>query len=255
MKKSLFFVFISLLILLAAVPGFAQDEVNVLYGETYMCGDAYTVDIVGQPQMMAQVTEKLPFYQNLVDGVTGRYKSRQITVSYGMAGEDEVILHFRILLRSLNDISINGLSRESFKLIGNVRDRKIEYLPEVMMPFVVDSDDWELPIIRKNMEVYSITNRVPKDVVMFDINDYWNSKLLEEKPLLPLHTQEIRLVYRVPSFLVDWVLNVAPVPANGTLEDPAGVEYAGEEAKTCSLAMHLPTVKNEITNEIYKYIY
>ncbi len=244
MKKSVLILIIVLLTAAFVSSVFATDEVTVVYGETYMCGDAYTVSIMTQPQMMAKIDEKLNFFVYTTNPVTGRNTQYQIAALYGTNSDEDVLLNFRIKLRNLNSRAINGLSPESFILTGKVRDRVIEYKPEIMMPFFMGDDDWRVPLVRQQVEVYPLERPVT-EVANYNVKDYWNPLLLEEKPFDSMRIKEIRLVYRIPSFLVGWELHVRPQPADG---DTSGL-------RSCDLTMALPTFMNEITREVYKYIY
>lgn len=244
MKKYLLS-FTLILLLAVCFSGVAAvtEEANAIYGETYLCGDAYTARIVTQPQMMAQTGEKIQYYVPYRNPQTGRYTAYQINVRYGTQTEEDVMLMFRFQLRNLNAHMVQGLAPESFILSGRVRDRVIEYKPEVMIPFIMEDDDWELPMIRAGLEAYYLSRAVA-DTVSFNINEYWNPLLLSEKGIDSMRVQEIRLIYRVPSWLVGWDLHISPKPM---VEDSS--------LKTCDLVLHLPTIMNEITRETYKYIY
>ena len=244
MKNRILILIIILSFAFIALPVSSNEEINATYGETYMCGDAYTARIVTQPQMMAEIAEKIPYYVERRNPQTGRYEAYQIQVKYAQRTEEDILLLFRLQLRNLNELLIKGLSPDSFVLTGKVRDRVIEYKPEIMMPFIMEEEDWEISMIRAQVMAYKFTNRVPPYTITFDISDYWNPLLLNEKNIDSMRLQEIRLIYRVPSWLVGWDLHIHPKPM---AED--------SNLKTCDLVLHLPTVMNEITRETYKYIY
>ena len=243
MKKTIQILFSLFCLLLIASAVSAEEEINAIYGETYMCGDAYTMRIVAQPQMMAQISEKIGFYVYRRDPQTGRSVPYQINVRYGQQTEEDVMLLFRIQLRNLNPKTIEGLSPESFILTAKVRDRVLEYRPEVMTPFEISDDEWLYYLDAPDQYVYYMS-RVLQDSITFDLADYWDPYMLSSKLFHSMRVWEIRLVYRVPSWLVGWDLHVNPQPM-----------VADEELKTCDLTMHLPTIMNEITHETYKYIY
>ncbi len=232
----------------------AEEETNAVYGETYLCGDAYTLRIVNQPQMMSELVEKANIdigYKSTVRTFDNIYyylytEYKQAAIRYGQQTEEEVILHLRVELRNLNAGSLQGLSPDSFILTGKVRDRVIEYKPVVMTPFVMDNE-WELPMIRAKVEAMSPMNLVRRPIsgtAIFDISKYWNPLLMSERNIDSMRVQEMRLIYRVPSWLVGWELHVNPQPMTA---DP--------ELKTCNLVLHLPTIMNEITHETYKYVW
>lgn len=241
-RKFTFFFAVLVLAALLFSSSFAEEEANVTYGETYLCGDAFTARIVQQPQMFAQSGEKIQYYVPRLNA-QNRWSAHQIYVQHGIQTEEDVMLVMRVQLRNMNSKQLQGLSAESFVLTGKVRDRVIEYRPEVMIPFVMQDDDWELPMIRAGLDAYYLARTTP-DSITYNINDYWNPLLMEEKVIDSMRVWEIRLVYRVPSWLVGWDLHVRPAPV-----------IADETLKTCDLTLHLPTIMNEITRETYKYIY
>ena len=243
MKKIILLLAVILVMTVFTQTVFADDEINAVYGETYMCGDAYTARVVTQPQMMSQIIEKIAYYYFKRNAQTGRFSQYQINVLYGNQTEEDVLLLVRLQIRNLNHKALQGVSPDSFILTGKVRDRIIEYEPEIMMPFVVEDEDWELPMIRGGLPAAHLTRGLAESVT-YGINEYWNPLLLSEKNLDSMRVQEIRLIYRVPSWLVGWDLHIRPKPMT---ED--------SELKTCDLTLHLPTIMNEITRETYKYIY
>ena len=242
MKKHFLFLAVVLMMAVVFSTVSAAEETNAIYGETYLCGDAYTARIVTQPQMMAKIGEKIQHYVYVYNPQTNSYSQFQINVQFGAQTEEDVMLMIRLQLRNLNAHTVQGLSPRSFVLSGKVRDRIIEYEPEVMIPFIMEDDDWRLPMIRQGVEAFRL-NRTTPDTITYDINQYWNPWLMSEKNIDSMRVWEIRLVYRVPSWLVGWDLHINPQPM---VDD--------EELKTCDLTLHLPTIINEITRETYKYI-
>ncbi len=241
MKKSIMIIASLLFLMLSLTSVMAEEETTAVYGETYMCGTAYTVRIVSQPQMMAQIAEKINYNVRRLDSQTQRYKPFQINARFGQQTEEDILLNFRIQIRNLNSKALSGLSSDSFILTGKVRDRIIEYTPEIMVPFVISEDDW-LRFVRKiNEPVYYLNHIVP-DIVTFDWNKFMNPHLMEGKYIDSMRVQDIRLIYRVPSWLASWDLHIRP---------QAFSQNSG--LKTCDLVLHIPTIINEITRETYKY--
>ncbi len=246
------FILIMLLTALLSAKIYAEEQVTVSYADTYLCGDAYTVSIVTQPQMMAQIDEKINylyavntfirvFDRNNMTQVNFE-KPYQIKVIYAKKTDNDVLLTIRVKLQSLNGRALNGLAPESFILTGQVRDRTIEFLPEIMMPFHMDDEDWEIPLIREKLAVFPL-NHILSEAYPFYVSEHWNPLLMEEKKIESMFVKEIRLVYRVPVFLHDWVLHVDPQPADGDIE---GLRF-------CRAGLKIPTIKNEITQELYMY--
>ena len=242
MKKTMIVLVTLSFLLLCVSSVMAEEEINAVYGETYMCGNAYTARVVSQPQMMAQIAEKINAYVYRKNQQTGRYTPYQVNVRYGQQTEEDVLLTFRVQIRNLNPEKIQGLSSKSFILTGKVRDRVIQYEPEIMIPFTMKTEEW-IYYLKRNETLYYLNRTLP-DSIIFDLADYWNPLLLSEKNIDSMRLQEIRLIYRVPSWLVGWDLHISPKPMT-----------ADSELKTCDLTLHLPTIMNEITRETYKYIY
>lgn len=250
-KYYLIFIMILLSVMIFKIT-YAESEVEAGYAETYLCGDAYTVSIVTQPQMMALIEEKINYFYavNTFIRIIDRYDIKQVDFEmpyqiravYAKKTDEEVLLVFRVKLRSLNERSLNGLSPESFILTGQVRDRILEFRPEIMMPFNMEDEDWEIPLIREKLPVFPIRHIISNSTP-FNVPDHWNPLLMEEKEIKPMFLKEIRLIYRVPVFLYNWKLHVDPQPADGNTEG----------LRSCSGALKLPTIKNEITQEVYKY--
>ena len=94
MKKTFFFLIMLFAMALLVFPGLAEEEANVTYGETYLCGDAYTVRISQQPQMFAQSGEKILYYLTLPNA-QGLTTSHQIYVQHGKQTEEDVMLIIR----------------------------------------------------------------------------------------------------------------------------------------------------------------
>lgn len=228
---------------------------NVTYGETYLCNDAYTVRIVNQPQMVYQIIEKLNMdigYKKsslVVDSVYYYlYREyRQAAVQYGRhLQNDDILLNIRLEFRNLNPVTFHGLTPESFKLVGKVRDRKIEYLPEIMIPYNMNAE-WEVPLIKAGVEVKSPMEplkRIISDTVVFNLDRYWDTLLMEKKDIESMRVQDMRLMYRVPSWLFGWELHIDPKPMT-----------PDDSLKKCEMILALPVIKNEVTGEFYKYVY
>lgn len=239
MKKYFLIAAVVVILFASCLSVSAQEEANAVYMETYMCGDAYTFKIGAQPQMMSQITEKLNYFIYLRKNSTGKFAPYQLVVRYGKQTEEDVMLQFRIYLRNLNPVTIQGLSPDSFILTGKVRDRVIEYKPEVMMPFEYD---WGVPLKYAGINYY-IASSGSNDTIVYEINDYWNPLEIKNTLIKSMRVQEIRLIYRVPSWLSGWDLHIKPQPM---IPDP--------QLKSCDMILHLPTISNEITKETYKYI-
>lgn len=239
--------FAMLFLILSSVDAQNSDEVSTLYGETYMCGDSFSVSIVSQPLMVSQTTEKLMYCDYYFNEAKGKNVRVQYVIDYGDAKGDEVLLSFRLKIRNINPVTIAGLAPESFLLTGQVRDRIFSYKPEVIMPYEADQSLWAGWLMRKGYTVYSLSNN-PDEFQMLDVQDfepYYYSKVAFK----PLRSLDIRLIYRVKPFLINWKMVIDP-------QDAGAFDVDGEAGlKPCSLTFRFPAVKNEITNEVYKYLY
>lgn len=110
-----------LLFVLAAfsLPASAKQAIEVVYGETYLCGDSFEVIMRGEPVFTTAITRS-----------PGGSKNLQIK-----AGKYDILLEVRLQIRNLSPILYEGLAPESFTLVGYVRGRPVSYLPEMMTPF------------------------------------------------------------------------------------------------------------------------
>ena len=218
----------------------AQNDTNAVYLETYLCSDAYTIKIGAQPQMMSQITETIFDYLQLSPPPNPEYLETQYLVELGKQTEEDVLLQFRIILRNLNPVTVCGLKPNSFILSGKVRDREFQYIPEVFVPY--DYYDWGLNISRANLNSRII--RYPYiEKKFYKMANIMDPQIMKEKEIASMRVQEMRLIYRVPSWLSGWDLHIQPQPM---IDDP--------NLKSCDMILHLPTISNEITRETYKYI-
>ena len=249
MKKYFLIAAVFVILFASCLSGFAQEEANAVYMETYMCGDAYTFKIGAQPQMMSQITETIFDYIELSPPPNPEYWEEQYLIELGKQTEEDVLLQFRIYMRNLNPVTILGLSPESFILTGKVRDREIKYLPEVFIPY--DYYDWGLVIVTpwetreiKRVNLNSnIRRSTHPEKTFYKIIDITDPQIMKNKSIESMRVQEMRLIYRVPSWLSGWDLHINPQPM---IPDP--------QLKSCDMILHLPTISNEITKETYKYI-
>ena len=118
MKRFLIFP-VLLLFVFSCMPAFAASEVRAKYGETYLCGDSFEVIIQGEPLLTTMITRHAEW-------------DRPTLLQ---AGKYDMLFSIRIKIRNLTGQYFGGLVPDSFKLVGYVRGRPVEYLPEMMAPF------------------------------------------------------------------------------------------------------------------------
>lgn len=107
------------LLTVLSLPAGAKEAIQVVYGETYLCGDSFEVIMRGEPVFTTALTRS-----------PGGSKVLQIK-----AGKDDILLEVRLQIRNLTPIVYDGIAPESFTLVGYVRGKPFSYLPEIMMPF------------------------------------------------------------------------------------------------------------------------
>lgn len=206
MKRFLIFSFL-FLSAFSCLPSFADSEVKAIYGETYICGDSFEVIIQGEPILTTLITRHAPWDKPTLL----------------QAGKHEILFSIRIKIRNLTNQYYGGLAPESFKLIGYVRGRPVEYLPEVMCPF-----DYGIE------RAYTLYDKM-----------YYQTFAMA-----PLRKIDMQLVYRVNPNLVNWELHVEP-------HEYFWIYTTGEKPRTdlepCSGDFRLMTVWDERTGQMIKY--
>lgn len=118
MRKILIFCVLFILAILP-LPAAAKQAVEVVYGETYLCGDSFEVIVRGEPVFTTAITRS-----------PGGGKTLQLK-----AGKYDILLEVRLQIRNLTPIMYDGLDPKSFTLVGYVRGKPVSYLPEMMTPF------------------------------------------------------------------------------------------------------------------------
>ena len=101
------------------LPAAAREKIQVVYGETYLCGDSIEVVMRGEPVFTTAITRS-----------PGGSKVLQIH-----EGKYDTLLEVRLEMRNLSPIVYQGIAPETFTLVGYVRGRPVTYLPEMMTPF------------------------------------------------------------------------------------------------------------------------
>ena len=207
MKKVFLSVIAFLMIGVVHLSVCASDEVNAIYGETYLCGDSFEIVIMGEPIFTTMITRHASWDRPI----------------FAQAGKYDMLFAIRLKIRNLTSEYYGGFTPESFKLVGFVRGRPVEYTPEVMSPYDYGID-----------RAYSLYDKM-----------YYTMY-----PMAPLRVFDMQLVYRVNPNLVDWELHVEPHEKDwiytSTEKPITGLE-------PCNGVFQLQTVWNEKTKRMIKY--
>ncbi len=120
MKKIIHPIFIVLLLVFFKVSSVKAD-IEIKFGESYMCGDSFEIIFPDQPSTTSMISiNSDPTYAYVL----------------AEAGKREKILQIRIKIRNLTPIIYkDGLGGKSFKLTGYIRDRKFTYTPEFILSY------------------------------------------------------------------------------------------------------------------------
>ncbi len=132
------------------------------------------------------------------------------------ADADELLLQVRIRMRNMTSGMFHGISTESFKLTGYVRDRSISYYPET----IINTD-------------------------YFGQGNYYNWDSLP-----PLRIADILLIYRVNPILINWELAFEPKMTGDPTYDFEGVTYKQAYAAPCSGLFQFSAVRNLENNAL-----
>ena len=198
--KKLVFLISMILLLISASAVSADSTVLVEQYVSYMCGGQFEVtfpDLLSSTHMVSNTTRV-----------------------HAEATPDDRLIQLRIKMRNMTTDVLHGMSKESFRLTGFVRDRSISYYPEV------------------------ITN-----------TDYFGSgNYFTWDSLPPLRMVDILLVYRVNPILINWELNFEPVlPVESTYEF-GNVTYTPMEYERCeSATFQFPVLRINETGELIRY--
>lgn len=201
--KSIFMSILTLSVfLMTAVifPSSAADSdlqiIPVDHKAHYMCGDTFELafpDVLSTGHMFTN--------------------SGQIQAN---ADADELLLQVRIQMRNMTSGMFHGISTDSFKLTGYVRDRSISYYPET----IINTD-------------------------YFGQGNYYNWDQLP-----PLRIADILLIYRVNPILINWELAFEPKMTSDPTYDFEGVTYKQAYAAPCSGLFQFSAVRNLENNAL-----
>lgn len=188
-------------------PVYSDSVVKAVYGETYICGDSFEITIQSEPIFTTEITRHASWERPVL----------------AKAGKYEMLFAIRLKIRNITSEYWGGFTPESFKLVGYVRGRAVEYLPEIMSPYDYGID-----------RAYSLYDKM-----------YYQSY-----PMAPLRKFDMQLVYRVNPNLIDWELHVEPHEKDWIF---TVTEKPLIDLEPCSGVFQFVTVWDEKTTRMFKY--
>ena len=210
--KKIFFFTVFLIIFSGFGIACAQQEVHVINGRTYYCGDTLELIFPDEPLLLKEFTR----------GPGWGYK-----VVQARTDKDHILVSIRVKLRNMSNVVYKGFDPGSFRLIGYVRGKPIEYYPEVMEPF--DNGDGKT--------YYNLYDKM-------HYRNNWTA---------PLHQIDMILVYNIHSIVRDLELHVNPKGNDGTTDTYMDAHYGEMELEPCDAVFQFLTVHNSETNQMIKY--
>lgn len=199
MKKSLFVLLFAILLSVSAAAA-EETTITVIQYENYMCGDQFEISF---PEVI----------------VTSSMVSNASRV-HANAEKDERMLQVRMKIRNMTSEVLCGMSKESFQLIGHVRDRSITYYPEV-----INNTDY------------------------FGSGNYYTYDNLP-----PLRMIDILLIYRVNPILINWELRFAPQVGGGSNYTLKTVSYEPMDWEPCQGLFQFPLIRTGETGELTRFV-
>ena len=190
-------------------PVCAEREVHVLNNETYYCGDSFEVIFPDEPVTISLVT-----------------RNPGSKVVQAKPDRDTILLEVRVKLRNLSNLVYNGLSPESFKLVGYIRGKPLTYLPEIMEPYDYGPK-----------ESYTLYDKM-----------YYKDYVLAQ-----LRKIDMILVYRIDPIVRDFELHLNPQGTEGTADSYLDAVYHEMDLQPCDGILQITTVRNIDTGGITKY--
>lgn len=137
------------------------------------------------------------------------------------AAKDESLLQVRVQLRNMTEGMFHGISIDSFKLTGYVRDRSLTYTPELIL----------------NTDYFGSGNYFAWD------------------QLPPLRVADILLVFRVNPILINWELSFVPKYTGEQTYEFGRIVYEPEdrEPDPCYGLFQFPVLRNLETGALTVY--
>ena len=199
MKKYLM-TLLTFLLLIMGVSAAAESTILVQQYEKYMCGDQFELefpDVIATTSMVSNASR-----------------------IHAEADHDERLLQVRVKLRNMTTETFSGMSKESFKLVGYIRDRSLSYTPEL------------------------ITN-----------TDYFGSgNFYSIDKIPPLRMVDVLLVFRVKPTLINWELNFEPQVGSGQNYTLDSVSYSAMDWQPCRGTFQFPLIRTMETGELTRFV-
>ena len=190
-------------------PVAAEQEVHVYYNETYYCGDSLEVIIPDEPVTTTMVT-----------------RNPGSKVVQAKADKDTILFEVRIKVRNMSNLVYNGISPESFKLVGYIRGKALTYLPEIMEPY----------------------DNGPKEHYNLYDKMYYKSYVFA-----PLRKIDMILVYRINPIVRDLELHIDPQGTDGTEDHYLDAVWGNMDLEPCDGIFQFITIHDAETNERTKF--
>ena len=197
----LFLLFLTAFFVLPAVGADAELPVVLVdHRLNYMCGDTFELTFPDVPSSGSMFTN-----------------AGQVQAT---ADKDNTLLQVRIRIRNMTTSVFHGIDENSFTLTGYVRDRSINYKPEIFL----------------NTDYFSQGNYYA-----------WDS-------LPPLRVADVLLVFRVNPILINWELSYEP---KYTMEPDFLLEhvtYKSSYADPCAGRFLFSSSKNLETGTVMNFV-
>ncbi len=190
-------------------PVSAEQEVRVYYNETYYCGDSLEVIIPDEPVTTTMIT-----------------RNPGSKVVQAKADKDTILFEVRIKVRNMSNLVYNGISPESFKLVGYIRGKALTYLPEIMEPY----------------------DNGPKEHYNLYDKMYYKSYVFA-----PLRKIDMILVYRINPIVRDLELHIDPQGTDGTEDHYLDGVWGEMDLEPCDGIFQFITIHDAETNERTKF--
>ncbi|MBQ6519694.1 MAG: hypothetical protein IJI14_13310 [Anaerolineaceae bacterium] len=192
--------FLMFVLFLTAEAACAESTILVQQYEKYMCGDQFELefpDVLSTSSMVSNASRV-----------------------HAEAKTGERLLQVRIRIRNMTTEFFTGMSSESFKLTGYVRDRSLSYFPEIIL----------------NTDYFGSGNYYSYD------------------KLPPLRMADVLLIYRVSSTLINWELSFTPLLSSGQTYVLDSVSYEPMEWTPCEGTFLFPAVRTLETGDLTRFI-
>lgn len=195
----LFIILSSAIVLPVSAEDTEYQVIPVEQWTNYMCGNTFEISF---PDVIS----------------TGSMFTNAGTIQ-ATAEKDKTLLQIRIQLRNMTSSIFSGITTESFKLTGYVRDRSISYYPEIIL----------------NTDYFGSGNYYAWD------------------QLPPLRLADILLIFRVNPILINWELTFDPEFTGSPSYQLGRITYEPSKTEPCSGLFQFPVMRNLETNVLTTY--